>query len=130
MKTTGIMAQSAAQAVTLVRTSIANAANAARLASFAEEGAIAVEWVSVIDDATTDICLGLDGLQWLMPDDPFDFENYIPIGHDIPFPGPIAHWNCRSAQIPVETDEGALPAGSMLMKVRKQTSATKEETTK
>jgi hypothetical protein len=98
--------QAAAQAATLVRTAIANEANVARLISFAEEGVTAIEWVSVLDDVTTDECLGLDGLQWLMPDDPLDFENYIPIGHDIPFPGPVAHWSCRSSQIPV-TEEGA-----------------------
>ena len=74
----------------------------------------AIEWVSVIDDVTTDICLELDGLQWWLPDDPQDYEAYEPIGHDIPFPGPIAHWNCSSTQIPVESEEGALAAGALL----------------
>jgi len=62
----------------------------------------AIEWVSVIDDVTTDECLLLDGKQWLLPDDPQDYEGYIPLGHDVPFPGQVAHWNCRSTQIPVE----------------------------
>jgi len=47
--TTGFMARAQAQAATLVRTAIANAVNTARLASFAEEGVQAIEWVSVID---------------------------------------------------------------------------------
>jgi len=97
----GITAQAEAQALTLLRTAIAVAANTARLASFSEEGARAIEWVSVIDATTTDECLELDGKQWLMPEDPEDYASYIPIGHSMPFPGPVAHWNCRSAQIPV-----------------------------
>jgi hypothetical protein len=40
-----------------------------------------------------------------MPDDPNDYANYLPIsGHNIPFVGPVAHWQCRSVQIPVEDD--------------------------
>ena len=102
----GIFAQAQAQAETLIRTAIAAEFNTARLASFAEEGVTAIEWVSVIDDATTDECLELDGKQWLMPADPEDYASYEPIGHDIPFPGPIGPhiWNCRSAQIPVEDE--------------------------
>jgi hypothetical protein len=37
-----------------------------------------------------------------MPPDPLDFEGYIGIGHDVPFPGGVSHWNCRSVQVPVE----------------------------
>jgi hypothetical protein len=97
-----ITAQAAAQAETLVRTAIASEFNRAELVAFSDEGVTTIEWVSVIDAATTDICLELDGKQWLMPEDPEDYESYIPIGHDIPFPGPIGgHWNCRSAQVPV-----------------------------
>jgi SPP1 gp7 family putative phage head morphogenesis protein len=102
-----ITAQAQAQAITLIRTAIANEFNTARLASFAEEGVQAIEWVAVIDDATTDECLELDGKRWWLPEDPEDYDSYIPIGHDLPFPGPIAHWNCRSTQIPVD-EEGAL----------------------
>jgi SPP1 gp7 family putative phage head morphogenesis protein len=102
MKTPGITAQAAAQAVTLVRTAIANAVNVARLQSFSDEGVTAIEWVAVIDDVTTDECLGLDGLQWIMPEDPADYEGYIGIGHNVPFVAPPIHWNCRSTVIPVE----------------------------
>ena len=62
-----ITAQAMAQAETLVRTMIANEINTAQLASFAEEGVQAVEWVSVLDDATTPDCEELDGKQWLLP---------------------------------------------------------------
>ena len=103
----GIFREAHAQAETLIRTAIAAEFNTARLISFAEEGVRAIEWVAIIDDATTDICLELDGKQWWMPDDPMDFEAYVPIGHDIPFPGAVAHWNERSTVIPVD-EEGAL----------------------
>ena len=63
--------------------------------------------MAVIDDATTPECLELDGKQWLLPQDTEDYDAYIPIGHDIPFPGPVAHWNCRSTIVPVD-EEGVL----------------------
>ena len=50
----GITADAAAQGETLIRTAIAAAANIVRLASFSEQGVQAIEWVAVIDDATTD----------------------------------------------------------------------------
>jgi hypothetical protein len=114
VKHPGIFRQAHVEGMTLIRTAIANAVNTRRLAEFAADGVAAVEWVAVRDEATTDICLGLDGLQWTMPEDPEDYEGYIPIGHDVPFPGPIAHWSCRSAQIPVTREEDAVTAGSML----------------
>ena len=97
--------QAQAQGETLIRTALVSEFNAARLQEFSDQGATAIEWVSVIDDVTTDECRLLDGKQWLLPDDPEDYVNYKPIGHDVPFPGPIAHWNCRSVQIPVENSE-------------------------
>jgi len=101
-----ITAEAAAQAATLVRTAIVAEFNTARLAEFAASGVTAIEWVSVLDDVTTDICLELDGKQWLMPDE--DYEGYIPIDHDVPFPGTVAHFNCRSTQVPVDDEDGAL----------------------
>jgi SPP1 gp7 family putative phage head morphogenesis protein len=106
--TPGITALAAAQAETVVRTTIAYVANAQKLSDYSDQGVAAIEWVAVLDDATTPICEELDGKQWLIPDDPEDYEGYIPIGHDIPFPGPIAHWNCRSAQIPADEDGAVL----------------------
>ena len=87
----GIFAQAQAQAETLIRTAIVAEFNTARLFAFAEEGVQIVEWVAVIDDSTTDICLGLNGLQWRLPDDPMDFAAYEGVGHDVPFPGAVAH---------------------------------------
>ena len=101
-----ITAQAQAQADTLIRTMIVAEHNTARLISFAEAGVEIVEWVTTVDDATTDECLGLDGLQWRLPDDPLDFAAYEGVGHDVPFPGPVRPhiWNCRSTQVPVDGD--------------------------
>ena len=52
-----------------------------------------VQWCATLDDRTTDLCQKLDGKVWLLPD-------YEPDGHDEPFPGASAHWNCRSAILP------------------------------
>jgi len=99
-----LTAQAQAQAETLIRTAIVAEFNTARLIAFAAEGVQIIEWVSVIDSETTDECLALDGRQWTVPEDAEDYASYIPVDHDIPFPGPVAHWNCRSTQIPVEDD--------------------------
>ncbi len=48
---------------------------------------------SVLDSRTTKICRALDGLQWDL--------DYNPIGHNKAWPGPIAHFQCRSTQIPI-----------------------------
>jgi SPP1 gp7 family putative phage head morphogenesis protein len=101
-----ITAQAQAQAETLIRTAIAAEFNTARLIAFAAEGVQIIEWVAVLDDATTDECLELNGKQWYMAADPEDYANYIPIGHDIPMPGSVSHWNCRSLQVPVMPEEG------------------------
>lgn len=49
---------------------------------------------STLDSRTTLICQALSGLQWSLPD-------YEPIGHDQPYPGPTAHWGCRSTTVAV-----------------------------
>ena len=102
----GLTAQARAHGETLIRTALVSEFNSARLQEFSDQGVRAIEWVSTIDDATTAECEELDGKQWLMPEDPEDYASYEPIGHDIPFPGPIGPhiWNCRSTQIPVEDD--------------------------
>ena len=53
-----------------------------------------VQWLSTLDSRTTEQCRARDGLVWTLPD-------YQPKGHNIPFPGPSPHWNCRSVIIPV-----------------------------
>lgn len=84
------------QAEALARTSTISVSNLARLRTYQENAHLikAIKWLSTLDSRTTDICKGLDGLMW----DPVTFE---PIGHSTSFPGPTAHWNCRSTQIPI-----------------------------
>jgi SPP1 gp7 family putative phage head morphogenesis protein len=93
------------QAETLVRTSVVNVANMTRLESYMQNADLikAIQWVSTLDDRTTEICIALDGCLWSLPSDhnPANFGGYTPIDHDKEFPGPTAHWNCRSTQIPV-----------------------------
>lgn len=84
------------QAEALARTSVNSVANLTRLRTYAENAHLikAIKWVSTLDSRTTDTCKGLDGLMW-------DPTTYAPIGHSVTFPGPTAHWNCRSTQVPV-----------------------------
>lgn len=92
----GIMQTSTQRAEAIVRTSVINVANDARLAVYERNADIidAIRWVSVLDNRTTPICRALDGKMWTVPD-------LKPIDHDKHFPGPTAHWNCRSIQVPV-----------------------------
>lgn len=92
----GIMEVSRRNAEALVRTSVLTVANEAHLQTFqANDGVIkGLQWVSTLDSRTTAICRALDGKMWDL--------DYQPIeGNTQPFPGPIAHWNCRSTQVPV-----------------------------
>jgi SPP1 gp7 family putative phage head morphogenesis protein len=83
------------QAEALARTSVQSISNLARLRTYQENAHLlkGIQWISTLDSRTTDICKGLDGLLW--------DTNFNPIGHDTTFPGPTAHWNCRSTQVPV-----------------------------
>lgn len=92
----GLMAISKAQATALVRTSVITAANEARIATITANPDVVkgIQWVATLDNRTTPICRALDGLQWSLPD-------FKPVGHDKAFPGPTAHWQCRSTQAPV-----------------------------
>ena len=84
------------EAEALVRSAAISTSNEARLRTMDQISDVtnAIEWVSTLDSRTTDICRALSGLRWSIPD-------YKPIGHDKVFPGPTAHWNCRSTQVPV-----------------------------
>jgi SPP1 gp7 family putative phage head morphogenesis protein len=53
----------------------------------------ALEYSAIIDDATTDICLSLDG-KIMLPDDP-DSQQFMPPNH----------YNCRSIMIPITVNE-------------------------
>ena len=92
----GIMQASKRSAENLVRTSVQAVANEARMQTYDDNDDIikAIEWVSTLDSRTSDICRALDGLTWKP-------GTMKPIGHNKKFPGPTAHWNCRSNQTPV-----------------------------
>lgn len=77
----------------LVRTSTQSLANTTHNEVYKQNADIleGVEWVSTLDNRTTPICVGLDGLVWSLPD-------YKPVGHKKQYPGPTAHWGCRSTQ--------------------------------
>lgn len=94
--TDGVMNVSKTQAETLVRTSVQSVSNATRLASFEAQPDLikAIEWVSTLDTRTSDICKALDGCTW-------DLPNYKPSKGDKAFPGPVAHYRCRSTQVAV-----------------------------
>lgn len=92
----GLIPKKKREAEALVRSSAIAVANDARLRSYAEMGDIlrGIMWVATLDSRTTDICKALSGKQWSFPD-------MEPIDHDKVFPGPTAHWNCRSTQVSV-----------------------------
>lgn len=92
--TAGIMKTARRNAEALVRTSVITVNNDAHLVSFQANADIlnGIEWISTLDSRTTPQCRALDGKRWDL--------NYKPVGHSLPFPGPTAHWNCRSGQIP------------------------------
>lgn len=82
---------------TAVRTSIMTVANLARTDMYADNQDLVkgIQWLSTLDVRTTPICRGLDGCCWSLPD-------YEPInGTNHRYPGPVAHPNCRSTQIPL-----------------------------
>lgn len=93
--TDGIMQTSYRNAEALVRTSVQTVANEARAETYAANDDVinGTQWLATLDTRTTAICVALDGKVW--------DKDFKPIGHKHKFPGPTAHWNCRSTQIPV-----------------------------
>jgi SPP1 gp7 family putative phage head morphogenesis protein len=92
---TGLIQISKRNAEALVRTSVIDINNTVSMQTYKENADVigGIEWISTLDNRTTVICAGLDGLQWDL-----DFN---PIGHKVTYPGQTAHWNCRSTQIPI-----------------------------
>lgn len=82
-------------AESLVRSAVQVAANDTRLAIYEKNDDLfdGIQWLATLDNHTSQICRGLDGLVW--------DNDYEPVGHKIPFPGPTAHPGCRSTQVPV-----------------------------
>ncbi len=91
----GIMHTTRKQAESLVRTSVQTVANEARMQTYKNNDDMVkgIEWVSTLDGRTSSICRTLDGLMW--------DNNRKPIKHYMKFPGPTAHWNCRSTQVSI-----------------------------
>lgn len=87
----GEMASS--RALTIARTNASEAYNSGRMNEFMSDGVRefieAYQFMAIVDDATTDICRGLDG-RILYPGDS-DFAQYVP---------PL-HYNCRSMLVPI-----------------------------
>lgn len=82
----------------VVRTATAHTAQFAREAFYkTNEDLISEEqWVSTLDNRTTEMCQIRDGLIYTSPE-------HRPVGHRVPWlegPGAL-HWNCRSTSVPV-----------------------------
>lgn len=91
----GILDTNTRETQALIRTSVQHVANRAREEVYVANDDVVKgkEWLSTLDMRTTVTCQVLDGKTW-------DLENK-PIGHKIKYPGPTAHWGCRSTQMPV-----------------------------
>jgi SPP1 gp7 family putative phage head morphogenesis protein len=79
----------------IARTATQAIANDTRLAFYEANADVfsGVQWVSTLDNRTSQTCMALSGLVWSLPD-------YKPEGHSIEWQGPPpAHFNCRSALI-------------------------------
>ncbi|HOL07026.1 MAG TPA: minor capsid protein [Methanomassiliicoccaceae archaeon] len=79
----------------VIRTSVQAVANDARMRLYRENSDVirGVMWVSTLDTRTTLGCAARDGLMW-------DLDGN-PIGHNMSFISPPAHWNCRSVLTPI-----------------------------
>jgi SPP1 gp7 family putative phage head morphogenesis protein len=93
----GLMQTARNKAEALVRTSVQVVANEARMRTYNANHDIVkyIEWVSTLDSRTSSTCQGLDGKKWTVP------EHKPQAPNRQTFPGPTAHWNCRSTQVPV-----------------------------
>ena len=93
----GLMQTARNKAEALVRTSVQVVANEARIRTYESNRDVVkyIEWVSTLDSRTSSTCQVLDGKKWAV-------GTFKPIGPNSQnFPGPTAHWNCRSTQVPV-----------------------------
>jgi len=93
----GLMQTARNKAEALVRTSVQVVANEARMATYESNRDVVkyIEWVSTLDSRTSLTCQSLDGKKWTVG----AFKPVRP--NTKTFPGPTAHWNCRSTQVPV-----------------------------
>jgi SPP1 gp7 family putative phage head morphogenesis protein len=100
----GIMAKAKEDAARLLRTQTTNAVSEARVkVADVNAGAALIEHSSVLDNRTSQICLGRHGLRYTVPD-------HEPVGHSVPYlGGPPYHPACRSSMIVVVADGGRVP---------------------
>jgi len=93
----GIMAASRREAQTLVRSSVMASANKAREATFQQNSDVikGMQWLSTLDQRTSDTCISLDGEAWDMNGNPIGATKTAYLGP------PPAHFNCRSTLIPL-----------------------------
>lgn len=94
----GIIEIDRRNAESVVRTAVSHTAAVARESMFDANTDVikAVQWVSTLDDKTSQICQIRDGLH-------YSVDAHEPIGHAVPWlggPGQ-AHWNCRSTAVAV-----------------------------
>ena len=95
----GVLEGSRKGLAAIVRTALSHTASVARQETYKANGDIigALQWVSVLDNRTTSMCMIRDGLTYSA--DPA----HKPIGHMVPWlqgPGAL-HFCCRSSDIPV-----------------------------
>lgn len=101
----GILQIDRRDAEAVVRTATSHTAQFARQSFYrANEDLITEEqWVSTLDNRTTEMCQIRDGLIYTSPE-------HRPVGHRVPWlegPGAL-HWNCRSTSVPVIDSAKAL----------------------
>lgn len=113
----GIMRTSTRNAHALIRTSVQTVANGVREELYQANDDIVkgIEWVATLDARTSQICRTLDGLTWDTAKKPQQ--------HSHPYPGPTAHWNCRSTQVPVLRSWEELGAKGKFKKIPRSTRA-------
>lgn len=95
----GIIVIDRRNAEAVVRTAISHTAGVVRDKFFDDNASLikAQAWTSTLDTRTTPICMLRDGKLYT-PVSP-----YKPVGHSLPWLGGPgrAHWNCRSAAVPI-----------------------------
>jgi len=91
----GLYLKSYNAASTLVRTSFSHFASQARHLTYNENKDVVkgYQWVSTLDERTSDTCISLDSLYWL-----YDAPEKSTLPSEIT---PPAHMNCRSATVPI-----------------------------
>lgn len=113
--TPGVLSVSKREAEVLVRTSVHQVAQSARMEIYKQNEDIldGYEVIATLDKRTTPLCRGLDRKRYTL-----DFK---PIGHSYSYPvgGPPFHWNCRSTLIPITKSYRELAEGTSLSKKKK-----------